>query len=102
MKKFRIKSYCKVNLSLKVLKKINNEYHSISSLITFCNLHDVISIRKISGSNDKISFSGKFKGGIDNKSNTITKVLNLLRKNNLLENQSFKINIKKTYLMVLV
>ena len=95
MKNFKIKSYCKINLSLKVIKKLNNGYHNITSLITFCGLHDIISISKIRNLKDKISFSGKFKGGIDYKSNTITKVLNLLRKNNLLENQSFKINIKK-------
>ena len=95
MKNFKIKSYCKINLSLKVIKKLNNGYHNITSLITFCGLHDIISISTIKNLKDKISFSGKFKGGIDNKSNTITKVLNLLRKNNLLENQSFKINIKK-------
>ena len=95
MKNFKIKSYCKINLSLKVIKKLNNGYHNITSLITFCGLHDIMSISKIRNLKDKISFSGEFKGGIDNKSNTITKVLNLLRKNNLLENQSFKINIKK-------
>ena len=95
MKNFKIKSYCKINLSLKVIKKLNSGYHNITSLITFCGLHDIMLISKIRNLKDKISFSGKFKGGIDNKSNTITKVLNLLRKNNLLENQSFKINIKK-------
>ena len=95
MKNFKIKSYCKINLSLKVIKKLNNGYHNITSLITFCGLHDIISISTIRNLEDKISFSGKFKGGIDYKSNTITKVLSLLRKNNLLENQSFKINIKK-------
>ena len=95
MKNFKIKSYCKINLSLKVIKKLNSGYHNITSLITFCGLHDIMSISTIRNLKDKISFSGKFKGGIDNKSNTITKVLNLLRKNNLLENQSFKINIKK-------
>ena len=95
MKNFKIKSYCKINLSLKVIKKLNSGYHNITSLITFCGLHDIMSISKIRNLKDKISFSGKFKGGIDNKSNTITKVLNLLRKNNLLENQSFKISIKK-------
>jgi len=95
VKNFKIKSYCKINLSLKVIKKLNNGYHNITSLITFCGLHDIMSISEIRNLKDKISFSGKFKAGIDNKSNTITKVLNLLRKNNLLENQSFKINIKK-------
>ena len=95
MKNFKIKSYCKINLFLKVLNKLNSGYHNIISLITFCDLHDVISVYKIESLKDKISFSGKFKTGISNKFNTATDVLNLLRKNNLLKNQSFKINIKK-------
>jgi len=91
----KIKSYCKINLSLKVLKKLNSGYHNIISLITFCDLHDVISISRIRNLKDKISFSGKFKKGINKQSNTITKVLNLLRSIKLLENQAFKINIRK-------
>jgi len=95
VKNFKIKSYCKINLSLRVIKKLNNNYHNIISLITFCDLHDVISISKIKSSKDKISFSGKFKKGIRKKTNTVTKILNLLRRAKLLENQAFKINIQK-------
>ena len=95
MEKIKIKSYCKINLSLKVLKKLNTGYHNITSLITFSDLHDVISISRIKDLKDKISFSGKFKRGINKKSNTITKVLNLLRSNKLLTNQAFKINVQK-------
>ena len=95
MKNFKIKSYCKINLFLRVIKKLNNNYHNIISLITFCDLHDVILISKTRSSRDKISFSGKFKKGINKKSNTVTKILNLLRRAKLLENQTFKINIRK-------
>ena len=95
MNNIKIKSYCKINLSLKVLKKLNSGYHNIISLITFSDLHDVISISRIKESKDEISFSGKFKRGINKKSNTITKVLNLLRSNKLLKNQAFKINVQK-------
>ena len=95
MKNSKIKSYCKINLSLRVLKKLNNGYHNIMSLITFCDLHDIISISKIGNLKDKISFSGKFKKGINKKKNTITKVLALLRRNQLIENQGFKINVQK-------
>jgi len=95
VKNFKIKSYCKINLSLRVIKKLNNNYHNIISLITFCDLHDVISISKTRSLRDKISFSGKFKKGINKKSNTVTKILNLLRRAKLLENQAFKINIRK-------
>ncbi len=95
MKNYKIKSYCKINLSLRVLKKLNNGYHNIVSLITFSKPFDVISISKTNHSKDKISFSGKFKAGIDKKLNTATEVLSLLRKNKWLKNQSFKINIQK-------
>ena len=95
MDNIKIKSYCKINLSLKVLRKLNSGYHNIISLITFCDLHDVISISRIRELKDEISFSGKFKRGINKKSNTITKVLNLLRSNKLLKNQAFKINVQK-------
>ena len=80
MKKFKIKSFCKINLYLRIINKLSNGYHNIISLITFCDLHDVISIKRISGLEDKISFSGKFKIGIDKKSNTITKTLYLIRR----------------------
>ena len=95
MKNFKIKSFCKINLSLRVTKKLKNGYHNIKSLITFCKLHDLISISKIKSVNDRISFSGKFKKNINQKSNTVSKVLDLLRRNKLLENQAFKINIQK-------
>ena len=85
MSNFKIKSYCKINLSLKVVRKLNSGYHNIISLITFCDLHDVISISKITNTKDKITFSGKFKKGINKRSNIIIKVLNLLRRAKLLK-----------------
>ena len=95
MHQSQIKSYCKINLSLKVVKKLKNGYHNISSLITFCDPYDVISISKINGIKDKISFSGKFRKGINRKINTVTQLLRLLKEKGLVKNQSFRINIKK-------
>ena len=95
MKKFKLKSYCKINLSLKILKKLKNGYHSMNSLITFCNLYDLISVKKIRGTTDKIIFSGKFKSGINRKKNTVTHLLYLLRKKNYLKKKAFDINIQK-------
>ena len=95
MKKHKIKSFCKINLSLRILSKLSNGYHSIASFITFCDLYDEILIKEIYGTKDKISFSGKFKKKIDKKNNTITKVLGLLRKNNFLKKNVFQINVKK-------
>jgi len=80
---------------LRVIKKLKNGYHNIISLVTFCGLHDIILISKIKNPKDKISFSGKFGQGINETKNTVSKLLKLLRKNKLLLNQKFKINVKK-------
>ena len=95
VKNFKIKSFCKINLSLKIINKLSNGYHNIKSLITFCKLYDLIYISKIKSSNDKISFFGKFKKGISTKSNTVSKALDLLRKNKILNDERFKIDIQK-------
>ena len=95
MRTSKIKSYCKINLSLNVIKKLKNGYHNISSFITFCNLYDSILISKIKEKKDKIRFYGKFKKGINYKSNTIIKLLSLLRKKNLVKDVAFKIIVKK-------
>tara|TARA_B100000029_G_scaffold180063_1_gene177665 strand:+ start:3499 stop:4362 length:864 start_codon:yes stop_codon:yes gene_type:complete len=95
VKNFIIKSYCKINLSLRVLNKLKNGYHNITSIITFSKLHDLISISGIKNSRDRISFSGRFSKSIDKKINTVTKVLNLLRKNKFIGSETFKINIQK-------
>ena len=95
MKKFKIKCFCKVNLCLKVIKKITKNYNVIKSLIMICNIYDIITISTNNDSRDKISFSGKFKKGINKKNNTISKALLLLRKKKLLTNQYFNINVKK-------
>ena len=95
MKTFNIRSFCKVNLSLKVIKKLHNGFHKIQSLVTFVNLSDIISIREINAEQDKIKFFGKFKYNINPKINTISKTLSILRKNNYLKKKKFKISIEK-------
>ena len=92
MKKNKIKSYCKINLSLKVIKKLENGYHNIISLITFCKVYDLISISKIKSGKDIVVFSGKFRRGISKKSNTVIKVLSLFRQKELIGNQKFHLN----------
>ena len=43
----KLKSWAKVNLSLKVIKRLPNNYHQIESLITFIQFSDEIKIKKI-------------------------------------------------------
>jgi len=63
--------------------------------MTFVDLHDLIYVSKSKNLKDKIVFSGKFKNSININDNTITKVINLLRKKNKLKNIRFNIKIIK-------
>jgi len=94
MKFSKIKSYAKVNLSLNIIGKLRSKLHKIESLVTFVNLHDLIYLRPIHLNRHKVYFEGKFSKGISNK-NTVSKLLQMLDKKKLLNNQKFEIKIKK-------
>ena len=89
-----IKSYAKINLSLGVTGRLKSGYHSIESLISFLNLYDEIKINKISSKSHKIIFFGKFSKDIKKK-NTISVLLKILDKKNILNNQKYLIKVKK-------
>ena len=89
----KLKSWAKINLSLNLIKRLSNNYHSIESLITFVQIFDEIKIKTINKKEHKISFSGKFSKGIG-KRNTVYKLLKLLEKKKMI-NKKFEINIKK-------
>ena len=90
----KINSFAKINLSLNVIKRLSNNYHKIESLVTFVKLSDVIYIKLIKNKKHNILFSGKFSKNIS-KNNTITKLLDVLDKKNLLNNNKFQIKIIK-------
>ena len=94
MKFLKMKSYAKVNLSLNIVGKLRSKKHKIESLVTFVNLYDLIYLRPTNLNRHKVYFRGKFAKGINSK-NTISKLLQILDKNNLLNNQKFEIKIKK-------
>ncbi len=89
----KIKSYAKLNLALNISGK-NSKLHKIETIVKFVHLHDEIFIKKIRSSDHKISFIGKFAKGIS-KDNTISKLLKILEKRNLIKNDKFKIVINK-------
>ena len=92
MRKFKIKSYAKINISLGILNKLKSKLHKIESLFTFINLHDEIFIKNIKSKNHKIIFYGKFSKGIF-KNNTISKLLKVLEKK--LNGQKYLIKVNK-------
>jgi 4-diphosphocytidyl-2-C-methyl-D-erythritol kinase len=91
-----IKSYSKINLFLKVLKRNNKGLHNIQSSVMLLGLHDRISLKNINKRKDNIEFVGQFKKNINKNTNTISKSLFLLRKHNLInKNKRYKITINK-------
>ena len=76
-----LKSYAKINLALNVTGK-RNSIHKIESIVSFIDLHDLISIQNIKSNNHKISFYGKFSKNIK-RENTVQKLLDLLDRSNL-------------------
>ena len=70
-----IKSYSKINLFLKILKKNSKRLHNIQSSVMLLDLHDKIDLKKINKKKDTIKFIGQFNKKINNKKNTISKSL---------------------------
>ncbi len=94
MKKWNIKSYAKINLSLRVLGKFKNKYHKIESIISPINFYDEIIIKQIKKKNHEVLFYGRFSRGIP-KINTVTKILKIMEDNKILKNKKYLIKIKK-------
>jgi 4-diphosphocytidyl-2-C-methyl-D-erythritol kinase len=93
MNSFTIKSFAKINLALNITGK-KTKLHKIESLISFIDLHDQIDLKQINKKNHKVIFRGKFSKHIG-KTNTVSTLLKLLDKKNLLNNKKFEINIIK-------
>ena len=89
-----LKSYSKINLSLKVTSRPTNGLHEIQSFYCLINLFDEIKIKKIIGQKDKIYFKGAFKKFIKNKDNSIIILLETLRKLKLI-NSHYSIKVIK-------
>ena len=81
-----IKSYSKINLTLKVNSKSKNGIHEIQTLYSWINLIDKISIVEIKKNKDKIIFKGPFAKLVKNRNNTVYKLLKKLRELNLISN----------------
>ena len=75
-----LKSFSKINLTLNVNKKLSSNLHNLQSIFCIVNLSDDIEIKKISGNKDIIKFKGEFSNFINKRINSISKTLNLLRK----------------------
>ena len=68
----KIKSHAKINLSLNIIKKIKKNLHTIESLVSFIDLHDLIHLREIKSNKHKVFFTGKFSKGIRTNNTVIS------------------------------
>ncbi|MDA7811148.1 4-(cytidine 5'-diphospho)-2-C-methyl-D-erythritol kinase [Candidatus Pelagibacter sp.] len=93
MNSFKIKSYAKINLALNVTGK-KSKLHNIESLISFIDLHDLITLKESKTKQHKINFFGKFSKNIS-KINTISKLLKILDNKKLLNYKKFEIKVIK-------
>ncbi len=94
MEVYRINSPAKINLNLNIIRKSKKKkLHLIESLVCFVKLSDKIYINKSDSQYHKVRFIGKFSKKITKK-NTVTKLLSLLDKDNVLKNK-YKILVKK-------
>tara|TARA_B100000963_G_scaffold341905_1_gene342161 strand:- start:18374 stop:19213 length:840 start_codon:yes stop_codon:yes gene_type:complete len=82
-----IKSFSKINLSLRINKKLQKrKLHQIQSYFFLTSIHDVINIKKNRKIRDSVIFKGKFSKNINKKNNTIVNTLNILRKEKIISN----------------
>jgi 4-diphosphocytidyl-2-C-methyl-D-erythritol kinase len=90
-----IKSFSKLNLSLRIRGKLKNGLHDIQSNIFLTSLYDKISINKIKNKKDIIIFTGKFGKNIQKYKNSVAETLALLRKLKIIKSNSYKIIVDK-------
>ena len=89
-----LKSFSKINLSLNINNKLKNGLHDIQSYYCLINLFDKIKIRKIDKKKDKVVFFGPFVKHIKKSNNSITNLLKLLRKLELISGY-YSVNVIK-------
>ena len=90
-----LKSFSKINLSLKVNRKLkSSRLHEIQSYFCLVNLYDDIKIKKIKDKKDIIKFRGQFSKYIKKSSNSVIDVLNILRERNLISSY-YSVSINK-------
>ena len=87
-----IKSFSKINLTLRVLKKQKNRMHNIETNSVLINLFDEINIKK--NKRDIIIFKGRFKDKVNFKKNSVSQTLQLLKKLRIIKNH-YKIVVTK-------
>ena len=102
IKKYHLRSPAKINLYLRIVKKLSNNYHEIDSLISHVGVFDEITVLENKNKKTSVKFFGEFSKSISNKNNSIVSVISLLKKlNKKIKEKNFTIKVKKIFLSVL-
>ena len=81
-----LNSYSKINLTLRVNRKIKSRLHELQSYFCLINLSDKIKIKKINKRKDQIFFKGPFSKNIKKNDNSVLNLLKFLIKKKLISN----------------
>ena len=87
----KLRSFSKINLSLRVLKKMSSGLHDIQSNSILIDLHDQIKINRSYKNKNEIFFKGDFARFVNKKDNSIKSIVKYLEKERI-----FKSNYKFT------
>ena len=91
-----IKSFCKINLSLRVLKKLRIGLHNIQSNTLLLNLYDTIKINRINKKKDIVLFRGRFKKLVNKSKNSVFDTMAILRSRGLVKKENrYRIVVNK-------
>ena len=77
MYKLELKSYAKINLTLEILKKREDGFHDIQSIMQTIDLFDILTIKLEESNNTEINLSGTSKDIPYNEKNLVYKAAKL-------------------------
>ena len=90
----KLRSFSKINLSLRVLKKMSSGLHDIQSNSILIDLHDQIKINRSYKNKNEIFFKGDFARFVNKKNNSIKSIVKYLEKEKIFKSK-YKFTITK-------
>ena len=79
-----LRSYAKINLTLKVNSKRQDKLHEIQSFFCLISLKDKIVLKKVKQQRDKIIFKGPFANFVNKSNNSVINLFKILRRHKLI------------------
>ena len=90
----KLRSFSKINLSLRVLKKMSSGLHDIQSNSILIDLNDQIKINRSYKNKNEISFNGDFARFVNKKNNSVKSIVKYLEKEKIFTSK-YKFTVTK-------